>query len=272
MTWDTTRSLIDENWYYCETECWEWNSETTFDLGIVKDNSWQTLADLGTTLALTSLVTEQAACPTGSPSDAVVCFPVAQTDDRRAWQNFSPRRPFLYNPWLSHLAPLSLQAQSSARIPNTEDLSPLMSSDGTMLSGHCKQMTFWKDYSPVWKPPFSNPHPSFLSFLPKDSEWQGRKTILWPPLNLLFLLRVLQRVIPRDERNLREMLPSSGRHAKERPQRAGIPSLVYKCPRCGRCGRCGRKALLCVLGITKKGYSTWSHMEAEETWMKFIIQ
>lgn len=63
MTQDTTRSLIDENWYYCETECWEWNSETTFDLGMVGDNTLQTLADLGTILALTSWVTEQVACP-----------------------------------------------------------------------------------------------------------------------------------------------------------------------------------------------------------------
>lgn len=67
-------------------------------------------------------------------------------------------------------------------------------------------------------------------------------------------LRVLERAVPAERRNLREMLPSSGKHAKGRPQRAGMSFPVYNF-------HCGPNPLLCALGIAKR----ISYMELYES-------
>lgn len=180
---------------------------------------------------------------------------------------FSIRQPFLNNLWLfsSTSQASGTKALLGSQILRTWAL-------WCLLTGPCYQASVnkWHSGKNLFcsvKASFFQP-PPYLSptSAPNESEWQRPRTTLWLSLNLLFLLTVLERVIPLDERNLREMLPSSGKHAKERPQRIGISSHVYNCP------HCGWNAQLCVLVITKKGYSMGNYMEAEGIWIKFTIQ
>lgn len=94
------------------------------------------------------------------------------TDEARAQQEFPPRQPFLYSPRLLSSAPQFSGHKSSAEVPNTEDLSPLMPSDCTRFSSHWGEITFWKFFLSSMQATFSP------NSFPHESERQRLKTIL----------------------------------------------------------------------------------------------
>ena len=106
-------------------------------------------------------------------------------------------------------------------------------------------------------PPNSPPHTDLALYRPclfpclRESEWKDPDNSLHP----LFLLRLLERAGPPEERNLREMLPSSGKHTPQRPQTATISSLSVILA--------GENAQLSILRITRKGCPGWNAPEAE---------
>lgn len=190
-------------------------------------------------------------------SDATVCSLIVPTDEQKGTAEPSTQTA-LYG--LLFSASQSSGQSSSAEVPNTKDRSPLDASwlYQVWFSSHWGQMTFWRTFLPSIRASF------FPNSSPHESERQRLKTILCLPLKLPqgFLLRLLERTALPDERNLREVLPSSGRHTQKRPLKSRaswsvIPLTVLVC----NSTHSGGKALLCSLEIAKKEH----HIQKKET-------